>query len=371
MGGAIGDALGFPVGAYTYEDIVSEFGPGGIQRYKLNEEGLAVISDDTQMSLFTVNGILLKSTADILNKEEEYSYEYYIEKAYLEWLLTQQKSWNDVQQQDFSCWLSQVKELFVSRDSRTTCLSALCNLAAHREVENESCGSGGLMRIAPIGLMAALHPDQMSGEETVRLGAEVARITHKHPLGFLPAGCFAYLLQRMLSFEQPEPQQLKEALEESFHLLSAVYPEEKTSVVRLREKIEQAIALADSGKPHYKVMQELGEGWVAEENLAIAVYCTLCHWGDFQGAVVAAVNHSGDSASTGAVTGNLMGVLTGYTELPEYELEHLELREVIREITRDLIDGVPEWHKGMTVEVSAWLQKYREAMWPVQLVHLG
>lgn len=37
--------------------------------------------------------------------------------------------------------------------------------------------------------------------------------------------------------------------------------------------LDKAIALSQSGKPHHIAIQELGEGWVVEEALAISVYC--------------------------------------------------------------------------------------------------
>ena len=51
IGGAIGDALGYPVEFMSYSQIIHKYGPSGITRYHLNANGLAEISDDTQMSL--------------------------------------------------------------------------------------------------------------------------------------------------------------------------------------------------------------------------------------------------------------------------------------------------------------------------------
>jgi ADP-ribosyl-[dinitrogen reductase] hydrolase len=64
-----------------------------------------------------------------------------------------------------------------------------------------------------------------------------------------------------------------------------------------------------------EAIAELGEGWVAEEALAISVYCALVAR-DFRQGVVMAVNHDGDSDSTGAITGNLLGALHGVDAIP-------------------------------------------------------
>jgi len=87
------------------------------------------------------------------------------------------------------------------------------------------------------------------------------------------------------------------------------------------------------------IEDKLGGGWVAEETVAIAVYCSLAHFNDFEKAMVAAVNHSGDSDSTGAVTGNLLGVVFGYEALPDFYKEDLELHDVILHIADDLYNG--------------------------------
>ena len=83
-------------------------------------------------------------------------------------------------------------------------------------------------------------------------------------------------------------------------------------------------------------LRELGQGWVAEETLAIAIYCALKYEQDFEKAIIAAVNHSGDSDSTGAVTGNILGAHLGLKAIPHKFLCDLELRDTILEIADDL-----------------------------------
>ncbi|MBK8809431.1 MAG: ADP-ribosylglycohydrolase family protein [Acidobacteria bacterium] len=60
----------------------------------------------------------------------------------------------------------------------------------------------------------------------------------------------------------------------------------------------------------------LGGGWVGEEALAISIYCSLVSENDLSGALLLAVNHSGDSDSTGAITGNILGALHGIGAIP-------------------------------------------------------
>lgn len=58
MGGAVGDALGFEVEFMSLTTIRQRFGEGGITDYVLDSDGVAEFSDDTQMSLFTAEGLL-------------------------------------------------------------------------------------------------------------------------------------------------------------------------------------------------------------------------------------------------------------------------------------------------------------------------
>ena len=58
--------------------------------------------------------------------------------------------------------------------------------------------------------------------------------------------------------------------------------------------LRKAIDLVDQNIEPYKAVTQLGEGWVGEEALAIALYCALRYPKDFKKALCLAVNHSGD-----------------------------------------------------------------------------
>lgn len=62
VGGGAGDALGYAIEFRDWPQIVARYGSRGITRYALDDRGLAPISDDTQMSLFTAAGVLLGMT---------------------------------------------------------------------------------------------------------------------------------------------------------------------------------------------------------------------------------------------------------------------------------------------------------------------
>jgi hypothetical protein len=118
------------------------------------------------------------------------------------------------------------------------------------------------------------------------------------------------------------------------------HPRERTWL----QAIETAEELAARGLAHEQAIARLGHGWVADEALAISIYCALAAR-DFRHGVILAVNHDGDSDSTGSITGNLLGVMHGAEAIPVEWLEPLELRDVITEVADDLY-AFKDWKIG-------------------------
>ncbi len=111
-------------------------------------------------------------------------------------------------------------------------------------------------------------------------------------------------------------------------------------------------------------MESLGGGWVAEEALAIAVYAALSFPEDLRAALVLAANHSGDSDSTAAICGNLLGAALGEESLPTDWLASLEGRQVIARLADDfalqLSGAAPQMGEGRpsTPEAEEWWERY-------------
>lgn len=360
MGGAIGDALGYPVEFMHYAQIVNKFGKNGITRFELNDKGVAEISDDTQMTLFTANGLLFGYTRGavrgIMGEPESY-----IRDSYLEWLQTQTGDIDNTK--EHYNWIRDVKELHSRRAPGTTCLQSLTEIANNKDVENNSKGCGGIMRVSPIPLFYNGKMKKFFGDtkQTIRVAGDVAEITHKHPMGYLPAALLAHLIECLLRAENPTSYQIAQFLHEGIRLLREVYPKLTKEIDGLQYLVEKAGRRAVSCLPDVEAINQLGEGWVAEETLAIAVCCTMRYPNDFEKAVIAAVNHSGDSDSTGAVTGNIMGAICGYDAIPDYYKEKLELRWLIEEMADDLACGLPvgeDNNSHDTPDVRRWLNKY-------------
>jgi ADP-ribosyl-[dinitrogen reductase] hydrolase len=172
------------------------------------------------------------------------------------------------------------------------------------------------MRMAPVGL--ALQIDDPFG-----IGCELAAITHGHPSGYLAAGSLALVIRELLRGAGLEAAS-REALEE---LRRWPAHEECASAV------EAALSRAGEGRVGPETVETLGEGWVA-----ISLYCALASPNDFESAVLLAVNHSGDSDSTGAITGNLMGAILGKAAIPERWLGELELRPIIDRVADEVAE---------------------------------
>jgi ADP-ribosylglycohydrolase len=124
--------------------------------------------------------------------------------------------------------------------------------------------------------------------------------------------------------------------------------------------IEHARKLAAAGEPRAEYVARLGEGWTAEEAVAIAVYCLLAA-PDFDAGVRLAVNHDGDSDSTGAIAGNLLGVHHGIEAVPTRLTNGLELLDALAVMADDLAT-FPAWPIGQfqpSTDASAWwLERY-------------
>ena len=123
MAGALGDALGYEIEFDSWKAIQQEYGTGGIRHLVLHG-GKARFSDDTQMTLFTNEGLVLGARAKAAGDPAEA--EYFIWQAYLCWLKTQYPETSRIKTMwDKSSELLTAPGLNVRRAPGNTCLSAL------------------------------------------------------------------------------------------------------------------------------------------------------------------------------------------------------------------------------------------------------
>ena len=327
LAGAAGDALGAAVEFMSKPAIHARFGPGGIVDFAEAYGRTGAITDDTQMTLFTAEGLMRAWVR--WNSRDICYVPGVIAHAYLRWLKTQGIS-HPLREDRLDGWLIGIPQLHARRAPGRTCLSALREMQAFGDpAENQSKGCGGVMRVAPVGLFTAgaTQPGAKgsSNQSAFELGCQAAAITHGHPTGQLASGLFAEIIAQLL---QDTP--LPEAIAHGMGVLRQ-YPdhEETERIVRL------ACELATTSPDPTTLPEALGGGWIAEEALAISLYAALVA-PDLESGVILAVNHGGDSDSTGAIAGNLLGAMYGLDAIPPRWLADLELREVIEDVADDL-----------------------------------
>lgn len=329
LAGAAGDALGYEVEFMPEEEIFRRFGEAGITEYRLRG-GVAEISDDTQMTLFTATGLLLGTTRGMMRGIMG-SYLDYIRYSYKDWYRTQTERYPLPEEYHYS-WLVNVPELFSRRAPGNTCLSALGSdqIGTIAHPINRSKGCGGEMRVAPIGLYFC--DNRLPIEESDKIGAEAAAITHGHDLGWLSSAALVHIVRRLAEGEDVS---VISAVRDTLRAIPILYPDSE-HLDYLVSLIQRSIDLSQEDCNDLDAIHILGKGWVAEETLAIAIYCALKYPTDIEKALIAAVNHEGDSDSTGAVTGNILGAALGANAIPNKFLEKLELKDTIIEIADDL-----------------------------------
>ncbi len=371
VGGAVGDALGYPVEFMSEKAIKEKYGPKGITEYELDRKtGKALISDDTQMSMFTAVGVMVGDTRSSMRGVGS-SPCINAGQAYMDWLKTQNSTYEEMKDHPRGygngciSWLCDVPELYSRRAPGNTCLSQL-NAYAHgvhyssdfiAEHVNDSKGCGGIMRVAPFAVY--YEPDR---EMIAMEGAQIAAVTHGHPLGYMPAAVLTHIINTIIYHR--ENKSLKDIVTEAMEVCSKLFRGTR-HLDELVELVNAAVVLAENDKPDSANIKLLGEGWVAEETLAIAIYCALRYQDDFTAGVVAAVNHNGDSDSTGAVTGNILGAWLGGSGIDDYWVENLELKDVIMELGVDLCHGCI-MEEGSCYEDPDWIRKYIRMRWKTE-----
>ncbi len=341
-GGAAGDALGYTVESSSLEQIRAEHGGAGIahplQVPAIRAGGTIPVSDDTQMTLFVLDGLL--DWIEWANEGSMADPAASVWLSCLRWYRTQTGTLPEDAPQPPARWLDDRPELRVRRGPGTACLSGLAapDMGLPRLPRNpDAKGCGTVMRSAPYGMVPGLEDHHL-----VSLARQGAVLTHGHPAAWTAAAAFALMVSRLMTGHG-----LSTAVTEALGWLDTV-PDDGGTAAALRA----ALALAGSGGPSSALPPlppELGGGRVAEEALAIAVYAVLATdtegsadgadgAGDsaavphFRSALALAINHGGDSDSTAALVGQLLGVRYGTAVFPDGRVPTwIGEREVIAE----------------------------------------
>ena len=297
--GAIGDAYGYII---EFDDIYKIFQRfGGPMRFVdveawRDRDGRFIASDDTQMTLFTAEGVSFaygrQNEAGDLSKITVSE----VRQAYLRWYETQRHGSKSA---DNDATLAGRPEMHIPRAPGNTCLMA-CKEGAGAftppgQPVNDSMGCGGVMRVAPVAFLKDL-----SFQECYELGCATAALTHGNPMGWMPSGVLVYILKAL-----SQGAGLVEATNAAVDHIS-----QRPHGGVMVEMIERAIALNGRQKIAPQEIEMIGGGWVGHECLAISLAAAMMD-APLETKMTVAANHSGDSDSTAAITGQLLGAQLG------------------------------------------------------------
>jgi len=301
IGLAVGDALGAPVEFLTLVQLRAKYGAKGIEDYEpWDDFEPGSYTDDTQLSLAAAQGCL---------------------DAYREHRATGRWAVRAAVYREYQKWRRSQKNPMNRKSPGLTCLLALesDHMGTIDNPLNDSKGCGGVMRTAPAGLV-------FKPGAAFRAGAEFAAMTHGHPSGYLSAGFLSELIARLL-----EERSLSRSINRTLPVLKSYAGHEETL-----DKIQLALRLSSLAGTSAGVIRRIGQGWVGEEALGISLYCALKYRGDFRAGVLAAVNHGGDSDSTGSITGAILGSSLGLEAIPKDWIGRLQNRNMILDLASAL-----------------------------------
>ncbi|MBI4276779.1 ADP-ribosylglycohydrolase family protein [Candidatus Uhrbacteria bacterium] len=290
IGGAYGDCLGAAVEFMSLDQIRRIYGPRGIivpqPAYGFSHP---VITDDTQMAMATAEGILSTPVDERRNAE---SILWSVWSAYRRWYATQCNP-------------------AASRAPGSTCMSALGGriLGSVKHPLNQSAGCGGIMRAHPAGVARWGHPIH-----AFALGVDTAALTHGHSNGYVPSGVLAALVASLIAGASYD-----DALAFVQECMHAESPRLGHDALQgTQDALWQAGNAPVDGDHEETIDRSVGRsvpgkegGWLGHDALAIALYAVRCAPDDPIEAVRIAVNHSGDSDSTGSIVGAIMGARFG------------------------------------------------------------
>lgn len=350
MGGALGDSFGYLVEFDDLAAIRRKFGVDGL--FDLSQAtGPVHFSDDTQLTLYTVDGL-----ADALEWAQQgvpADPTACLWLAYLRWLRSQgEKPVLDSAPLPPLRWIDGQQILQHQRHPGQACLASLKTGEMGtllRPINVEAKGCGSVMRSAPFGLISHLEPSTIA-----QLSMNAAALTHGHPVAIQASAAFSWLIYQLAVAELALPEAVTSMLD---YLRSL--PAEPDLLARLETAINlSSLEMLDGDQ----LCDAIGEGWVAEEALAVAVYAVLSTANEttgatptahFLAAMRTAANHRGDSDSTASIAGNILGAFYGQTCLPEGWLQLAEAPELIHEMAEALLRASGIEASGIASDLSA------------------
>ncbi len=309
LGLAIGDAVGYPCEFRSRETILRTYPPNGVEGpvalqdpiwprppYIVGTEHPAgTYTDDTQMTIAVARGLLEAGSDDIDGVMKA------IAGHFVRWSRSADNN----------------------RSPGATCMSGCKALAGGTPWPQagvaDSKGCGSAMRVAPFGLLCWSDESRL-----LELARASSLLTHGHDAAIEGAAAGALLVARAMQGQSPE--ELYQAVATCCGGRSADFDACWEKIPGLRKSVPASV-LCEGG---------LGEGWVAEEAVASALYCYWQSPQDFRSIVLMAANTDGDSDSIACIAGGIAGAALGVDAIPTEWLAVLEDADELRELAEEL-----------------------------------
>ena len=279
FGLAIGDAFGYPTEFITLARIKTEFGPQGIADFPKSP---ALFTDDTQMSIAITEALIKAGAQDLETIMEA------IKEEFIKWRRSPENN----------------------RAPGNACLTGVSNMergvhwSESGVVDSKGCGSA--MRVAPIGFVYQHDPDKLK---------QVARAsgicTHGHRTAIAASIGAAYLVK--LALEGVEPERM---IPETLSFTAGISREFEKALSKVSECLDW---------PNEEdALKHLGEGWIAEEAVALGLYCFLKYPDDYAKTMLRGANTNGDSDSVACIAGGISGAFLGVAAIPDKWMNNIE-----------------------------------------------
>lgn len=298
LGLAIGDALGYPHEFRTVKQVQREIAPEGITTFlRLQDERFTrpwivgtdhppgTFTDDTQMSMAVAEAMIEVGRAGLYDRSDR-------------------DALMGAMARHFVAWFDSDKNDRAPGETTGIACKRLREGASWREagvVESKGCGAN--MRVAPIGLVFGKDL-----EACADVARDCARITHAHPAALEGAAAAALCV----ALAHLSPEQIHAEVTRLCGGRSPDFDEIWTKVPNVLAAPAERVLVARGSTP-----EALGEGWVAEEAIASALWCMWQHPDDYRAAVLRAVNTDGDSDSIATMAGSICGARLGLDAIPE------------------------------------------------------
>jgi ADP-ribosylglycohydrolase len=287
---ALGDALGWPIEFLKMDKITIIYGEKGIQE----PPSPALVTDDTQMSVAIADALVEAGEADIDT----------LMRAVTRRLI----AWSNSPEN--------------TRAPGHTVTEAVRTLEAGVPwLESgivHSKGNGSAIRVAPVGFLYQHDPARLR-----EVSHATCIATHAHPTAIAATIAAAYVIKLALDGVSPV-----DYVDRTLEFVGDV-PDDMLEAFGKVQRVSQWTDEAAA-------MEHFGAGWVAEEALAMAIYCAIRYEADFPGAVRRAVNIPGDSDSVGSLAGGLVAARHGLDVIPAEWIDRLENRDRLTDTAQRL-----------------------------------